>query len=322
MGIMFSNLNLKILSLIIAVLLWFFVIGESKTEQGMDIPVEFKGIPEAVTIVNDVPATIHVRVKGSTTLLRPLSDKPPILSIDLAAAKIGENIILLDKKYLKNLPLGVDVVDISPVSITVVLDRIVERRLPIEVATTGALPPGYILSRLEAIPQTVVVRGTRTYLEDLDRIVTKPIDLGEINGRLEREVPLVFIPGKLKFIDPIAVKVIAEIREERVHRSIKGVRIDFVGRPEGLDRLSFSHYFVDIQVDCPQTMLLDDIRDATVAVVDLNPLAGIKGEGDLRLPVNVQLPERVVLLSANPEAVEVIYRADENGRQEPNSHQE
>ncbi|MBN2233238.1 MAG: YbbR-like domain-containing protein [Deltaproteobacteria bacterium] len=321
-GIMFNNLNLKILSLIIAVLLWFFVIGESKTEQGMEIPVEFKGIPEAVTIVNDVPSAIHIRVKGSATLLRPLNDKPPIFSVNLSAADIGENIVLLDQKYLKNLPLGVAVVDISPVSITVVLDRIVEKRLPVEVTTVGAVPPGYVLSRLAAVPETVLVRGTRTYLEDIERIATKPVNLAEIDGRMERDVPLVFVPGRLKFIDPLAVRVTAEIREERVHRSIKGVRINFVNRPEGLSRLSFSHYFVDIQVDCPQTMLLDDIRDATVAVVNLAPLSGISGEGDLQLPVNVRLPERVLLLSANPEALEVIFRADENDRKEPNRNQE
>ena len=59
-SLLFSNFYLKILSVIIAILLWFFVIGESKNEMGLDASLEFKGIPQDVTIVNDIPSADDV----------------------------------------------------------------------------------------------------------------------------------------------------------------------------------------------------------------------------------------------------------------------
>ncbi|MBN2333034.1 MAG: hypothetical protein JXO49_02890 [Deltaproteobacteria bacterium] len=307
-NIFFNNFNLKILSVILAVLLWFVVIGESKNELGMDVPIEFQGIAQDVTIAGDIPSTIHIRLKGSATLLRPLTKKPPFFSIDLAGAKVGDNVILLGEHQLKNLSLGINVVDITPPTITLTLDTIIEKRLPVVIETSGSLPRGYQIANMSTMPEFAVVRGTKRYLQKIDKITTKPIDLSTIEQQLSREVALSYLPEKIKSIDPLTVKVFIAISEERTQRSIKGVRIDFINKPPSLERLSYSNYFVDLLVNSPQTLLLDEIRHNTNVFVDLAELEGSGVEDHyVTLPVTIELPDKVNLISANPKQVEVIF---------------
>lgn len=306
-SLLFSNFYLKILSVVIAILLWFFVIGESKNEIGLDAPLEFKGIPKDVTIVNDIPTAIHVRLKGSSTLLRPLAEKTPLFNIDLSNVKIGENVILLKKKNLKNIPLGVEVIDISPVAITVILDKLIEKHLPVAVETSGTLPRGYQLSEIKTEPETVLARGTKSYLQEIDRIFTNPVNLNTIKNNTTREATLSFDPKRLKFIDPLTVKVFISISEERAQRSIKGMRINFINKPSTIGRISYSNYFVDLLVNSPQKMLVDQIRQNTKVVVDLAALDTIPQENTATLPIDINLPNGVKLIWADPPQVEVVF---------------
>ncbi len=306
-SLLFSNFYLKILSVIIAILLWFFVIGESKNEMGLDASLEFKGIPQDVTIVNDIPSAVHVRLKGSSTLLRPLTEKKPLFNIDLSHVKMGENVILLEKKDLKNIPLGIEVIDISPVAITVVLDKLVEKRLPVLVKTKGTLPRGYQLAETKIIPSTVLAKGTQSYLRELDNIFTNPVNLSAIKGQVTKEVTLAFDPKRIKFIDPLTVKVFISISEERTQRSIKGIRINFINKPPTINRISYSNYFVDLLVNSPQNMLVDEIRHGTKVVVDLASLATIPQENTATLPIRIDLPKGAKLIWADPPQVEVVF---------------
>jgi YbbR domain-containing protein len=306
-SLLFSNFYLKILSVIIAILLWFFVIGKSKNEMGIDASLEFKGIPEDVTIVNNIPTAIHVRLKGSSTLLRPLAEKRLLFNIDLSNIKIGENVILLEKKDLKNLPLGVEVIDISPVAITVILDKLIEKRLPVVVKTTGSPPHGYQLSETRIEPENVLARGTKSYLQEIDTIFTNPVNLNTVKNNTTREATLSFDPKRLKFIEPLTVKVFISISEERTQRSIKGIRINFTNKPATIKRISYSNYFVDLLVNSPQEMLLDEIRHDTKVVVDLAALNTIPQENTATLPIEVNLPNGVKLIWADPPQVEVVF---------------
>ncbi len=306
-SLLFSNFYLKILSVVIAILLWFFVIGESKNEMGLDASLEFKGIPQDVTIVNNIPSAIHIRLKGSSTLLRPLTEKKPLFNIDLSQVKMGENVILLEKKDLKNIPLGVEVIDISPVAITVVLDKLIEKRLPVLIKTKGTLPRGFQLAETKIIPSTVLAKGTQSYLRELDSIYTNPVNLSAIKGQVTKEVTLAFDPKRVKFIDPLTVKVFISISEERTQRSIKGIRINFINRPPTINRISYSNYFVNLLVNSPQNMLVDEIRHSTKVVVDLAPLATIPQENTATLPIKIDLPEGAKLIWADPPQVEVVF---------------
>jgi YbbR domain-containing protein len=308
-ALIFKNAALKLLSLGLAALLWFFVSGKSKTELALSVPIEFTSIPKDMTIINKVPTSIHIRVKGTKTLLRPLTVKPPSLSVNLSKATTGKNVIHLAQESFNDLPLGVDVVNLDPESLTIYLDRFIITRLPIRVRTLGSPPRGYQVREIRVTPPEVEFKVSERYLKGHDYVTTEPIDISQIRKDATFEVSLLTPPNELKPINPeTRINATFIISESLAQRVIKGIRINFINRIPKLGRIGISNYFVDLVVECPLLTQVDDIRKNAHITVDLKPLLSDRQGGYYTLPIKVELPEHVRLLSMDPAEVEIVLR--------------
>ncbi len=307
--LIFRNASLKLLSLGLAALLWFFVSGKSKTELALSVPIEFTSIPKDMTITNKVPTSIHIRVKGTKTLLRPLTIKPPSLSVNLSKATTGKNVIHLAEESFNDLPLGVDVVNLDPESLTIYLDRFITTRLPIRVRTLGSPPRGFQIREIRVKPPEAEFRVSEQYLKEHDSVITEPIDVSQLRQNFTTEVTLLTSPNELKLIEPeTRITATFIIGESLAQRVIKGIRINFIHRTPELGRIGISNYFVDLVVECPLLMQVDDIRKKAKITVDLEPLLADRQGGYYTLPIAVKLPENVRLLSMDPVEVEIVLR--------------
>ena len=308
----FENLTLKILSLILAAVLWFFVSGKSKTELALSVPIEFTSIPTDMNIITKVPTSIHIRVKGTKTLLRPLTAKPPSLSINLAKAVTGKNVIRLAQESFNDLSLGVDVVNIDPDTLTIYLDRFVKVTLPIEIKTKGVSPKGFQIREIKITPPTAKFRASEEYLKKHDVVFSKPLDISQIRQNTTIDVILLTPPNELKLLNPESkISVAIEIGESQAQRVIKGIRIDFQNRDKEIGRIGISNYFVDLVVECPLLMQIDDIRKKAHISVDLVHLMKVNENGYYTFPIQVSLPEKVKLLSIDPTEVEIVFKKTE-----------
>ncbi len=305
----FQNLTLKILSLVLAAALWFFVSGKSKTELALSVPVEFMGLPSTMTIVSKVPTSIHIRVKGTKTLLRPLTVKPPSISIDMSQAKSGKNIIHLEQGTFNDLPLGVDVVNLDPDTLTLYVDHFVKKILPIQLKTQGSPPRGFQIKNIVVTPKAAEFRVSQEYLKEHSIVFTEPVDLSQLKKSTRIDLRLLTPPGELKLINP-ATKITAEITISvaLAQRVIKGIRIDFKNRDSEVGRIGISNYFVDLVVECPLLMQVDNIRKLTEVSVDLNQLKTEDKNGYHTFPVAVKLPDKVKLLAMDPTEVEIVFK--------------
>ncbi len=308
-SIFFKNLTLKILSLILASALWFFVSGRSKTELALSVPVEFTSLPAAMNIVNKVPTSIHIRVKGTKTLLRPLTANPPSLSVDMSRSKSGKNVIHLAQETFNGLPLGVDVVNLDPDTLTLYLDRFIEATLPIKLKTEGSPPRGFQVRDISISPNSARFRVSEEYLKEHATVFTEPVDLSQLRKTTTLPVTLMAPPGELK-LSNLETKITATITigEALAQRVIKGIRINFLNRNDDLGRIGISNYFVDLVVECPLLMQVDDIRKKTNISVDLGKLKVDSENSYNTLPVKVSLPKTVKLLAMDPTEVEIVFK--------------
>ena len=308
-SLFFHNLTLKVLSIILAGFLWFFVSGKSKTELALSVPIEFTSIPANMTIITKVPTSIHIRVKGTKTLLRPLTSKPPSLSINLGKAATGKNVISLAQETFNDLPLGVDVVNLDPETLTIYLDRFVKVSLPIEIQTKGQLPPGFQIKEITVTPLSAEFKASEEYLINHKVVFSEPIDITQLRESTKLDIALLTPANELKLIDPTKqISALIEIGESLAQRVIKGIRIDFQNRDKEIGRIGISNYFVDLVVECPLLMQIDDIRKQATIHVDLAPLMENNENAYYTLPIEVSLPEKVKLLSLDPAEVEVVFK--------------
>ena len=67
-----TDIGLKLSSLVVAIILWFFVMLGGRAEIAMDIPVTFINIPDKLEVF-DAPKTVRVKIDGQERLLKNLS---------------------------------------------------------------------------------------------------------------------------------------------------------------------------------------------------------------------------------------------------------
>ena len=90
---MTSNWPLKVLSLFLAITVWFVVSAprrESVSERAFAVPLSLVGMPRDLVITTSVPDNVSVRLRGRVSDLRSLSSQNLEVPIDLRAAVPGD----------------------------------------------------------------------------------------------------------------------------------------------------------------------------------------------------------------------------------------
>jgi YbbR domain-containing protein len=184
-----ENWILKIVSLVFALVLWFFVIGERRVEVGFTVPLELVNEPEGLMVANEVPNLVDIRLNGPRTLLMNLSPADISIAVDLTDLKPG----LTSFKRLEerlNIPSGLKVTRLSPSFVDVKLERIRDKKVPVEIVLRGEPAEGYTLAGYDIAPQKVVVEGAESEIKDVSQVLTEPVDIEGIRESFTLIVPL------------------------------------------------------------------------------------------------------------------------------------
>lgn len=185
-----ENWTLKLISLVFALLLWMFIMGERRLEVGYLVPLELQNIPKALMVANEVPSLVDVRVSGPRTLLMKVSPNDISIVVDLIDLKPGLTTFKRLEERL-NLPSGLRVTRLSPSFIDLKLERIKQKEVPVKITLAGEPLPGYQIGRIMAVPDKVVVEGGETELKSVSEVTTENVDLDGVNEGFSVIVPLV-----------------------------------------------------------------------------------------------------------------------------------
>src|SRR5512140_96396 len=92
--ILFENWGIKLLSLAMALSLWFYVTSKGKTEITLTVPLELRNVPQNMAVVGDVTGSLEVRVQGQERLLRDVTVGKRVFGVaDLSVTTVGENLV-------------------------------------------------------------------------------------------------------------------------------------------------------------------------------------------------------------------------------------
>jgi YbbR domain-containing protein len=125
-----KNLGLKGLALGLAVILWWFVAGESNVHVGFAVPLEIRNIPSGMAITNKVDRQVDVRLAGPSTLINTLQQNEISAAVDLSVAKAGRETIPLSERSVK-VPAGFRVERVYPAYVEVVLEKLERKTVPV-----------------------------------------------------------------------------------------------------------------------------------------------------------------------------------------------
>ena len=178
-----TNWALKLLSLVLAFILWFVVLREEKTVAILHAPIEVSNIPRKMMVVNDMEDLVSLKIRGAKSVVSGFGPSPIILPQEGGDSRlrVGENFLRIDPKGI-SVPRGIEVLGVTPAAIRVVLERVAIRELVIEPRLEGSPPQGFRVLQVQATPSRVIVKGPERAFRGITGMPTEPIS---VEGRTE-----------------------------------------------------------------------------------------------------------------------------------------
>ena len=167
-----NNWRLKLLSLIVAVFLWSFVISEENpnvTTWINSIPVVYEN-EEALSrkgliLTNKEKPYVSLEISGQRSQVVNITPQHIRVSADLE--QYGEGVHVLRYKY--EMPNGIEIVNL-PAPQNIEIEAIITKDFHVEIDLQGAIKEGYILESTQTTPETISVRGPRSAVESIAAI--------------------------------------------------------------------------------------------------------------------------------------------------------
>jgi YbbR domain-containing protein len=205
-----TNPMLKIMSLIIASMLWFFVVSQGRSVIVMDIPVGFKNIPHDLEVI-DGAKTVSLSIEGHERLLQKLRQGDVSVSIDLGRVKKGNIFfpLTIDNVMLPN---TLTVTDISPQTVKLKIEARVTKRVPVRTLIVGSPAPGFTIKGINVVPGEIEIKGAESILSKIYSIKTEPVDITGITGNLQYRAYLDISGNNIK-VNTTEVDIKISVRE-------------------------------------------------------------------------------------------------------------
>jgi YbbR domain-containing protein len=289
------NWPLKFFSLAFAVGLWAFVnFGERDAEKTLVVPLELRNLTPKLIVTSPIPDSVDVRLKGPSTLLGTIDGRDEIFRLDLARVRTGESSFRIEADMLA-LPRSVRVIRLSPSQVSLKVEPLAEKELPVVVDFAEAVPRGFRVTGTDVQPPFVRVTGPEAHVKGWDHVSTQPVYLIPKSGAFEKVVALQR-GGEYTRVAPDRVNVRVRLQEIVGRQEFRDVKI-------GVRHADVPYRLKDRRADVvlagPERILREIKGDRLDAYVDAAGLA----TGNHDLPVQLVLPEGLDVVQIRPSQV-------------------
>ena len=212
-----KNWELKLISLILALILWLILIPEEKifSEKNLTITLETHNTPQGMELVKKPLDKIDVTIKAPNRYIDQITPTNVVAILNLENASVVQEDYALNETMI-SIPAGAKatVIRISPNTVNLKLEKTKEIMLEVEPDIVGVVKKGFKI-RWRVDPPQVLIQGPESKLKEDYIVRTSPIDISELTQTADFEVDLILPNPDVRLASSQAkVKVIIFIQEE------------------------------------------------------------------------------------------------------------
>ncbi len=219
-----TNLSLKAVSLLLAVVLWFVIAGERSSERGLTAPLELQNFPKDYELTGDLLDSVEVRLRASPGIIHRLSQGDVSAQIDLAGAAEGEHIVHLTPQTIR-VPFGVEVVKVTPSIVTLNFERTIQRTVPVRPRLLGRPSAGYEVAEISSEPAEVRIAGPKSRVQEIESAFTEPVSVDGAQASVADSVTVGVDDPMLRLLGASRARVTARIREIQQRRTFEKLAV-------------------------------------------------------------------------------------------------
>ncbi|HCD09024.1 MAG TPA: hypothetical protein DEQ01_01355 [Thermoanaerobacter sp.] len=204
-----KDFTIKLLSLVLAFLLWLYVMGEENPE----IPYEINDVPvklinsdtlekKGLIVLDEKNYTVNVKVRGRRSDVLNIAAQNISVFADLSRVNSnGTNVIPVT---VEGLPRNVSLVSINPPEIKVEIDKIAKTQMPVTVKVIGNVMDGYAMQPAVSTPGEVLVIGPESKINLIKNVIAG-VNVSYKKEDIKISVPVVAVDREGKEIKGVTI---------------------------------------------------------------------------------------------------------------------
>ncbi|MDP3981407.1 MAG: hypothetical protein Q8Q33_08355, partial [Chlamydiota bacterium] len=184
-----GNILTKFMALVMAVALWLYAINR-QTEDVTEVVKLNVSVPEGITVLEQSFEEITVHLRGPQSIIESVADmiKDRKIQARYVVKESPEGIedqvkqTIPITRALMNLPSAVKLVSVYPDRVDVLLGKLQQKKLKINLQKKGEPAIGYTIANEFVFPGEVAVIGPLNMLKEAAFINTIPVDISGITN--------------------------------------------------------------------------------------------------------------------------------------------
>lgn len=285
-----STIMNKILAVVIAIILWSYVVGEVNPEivTGVEnVNVQLINVEEikqtGLIVIGEDEFTINVKLRGRRSDLNNFKSEDIIARIDLEGAKQGENSIPVEI----SVPTSIAVEEILPESIVVKLDNVVHKIKPVEAVFIGDTGKGYEPMKPDIVPSEIMVTGPETFVDSVSKLQVD-VNLNNEVTNISETLPVTPVNKQGGKVEGV------EVANQYVAVNVPVLRVKEVPINVNVDGVPKEGYKVFSIIKKPAKVTLRGEKDDVEAISSVNATISIEGlYKTTEIPISPQVPNNV-----------------------------
>ena len=283
-----ENLPARMICLLVACGLWVYVMTDQNPimERNVEVRLQQMNLPNHMMAFN-VPDKVVVKVRGTRTKVSDNLENKIVATLNMKTATEGQQTIPVKVSFANG-----DVVQVIPSEVSVYVDTVSEKKVPVVTRIVGAISNDMTIGHSTITPPQVTLRGATHRIDKVNKVVA-PIDVTDHQGDFQSESELVAVSDdgydipNMKII-PERVMVQATMVSQMLSVDIP-VKLVMSGElPKGII-VTKSEVLPDkVRITAPPSMLKE------LKAINTKPVDVSKLEGSMVVAAELDLPEKVI----------------------------
>ena len=290
-----KNLYYKLISASLVVVLYTWVLGDRDVVVSVFAPIHVS-VPDKMLLTSQPADRAKVTLRGRWSTIQRLSGEALEPIVIETSAKRREETVMLTPDLVR-VPPGVQVMQMKPNSLPIVLEDRITKDVTIRPKLVGDPSEGYKLGRLVTTPTTARLEGPRSQVEPLLAVWTEPIDVTGRTASFQKRVSVRYDGTLVRDNLKGDVLVQVPIESVEIERTIEGLPVRVVNASRAS---SVTPSRLDVVVRGPKPLIESIKRESVLVSLDMSDAEG-KGPGLYqRSPLVRNLPPGVALVRIHP----------------------
>jgi YbbR domain-containing protein len=292
------NLAAKIVAVLVAVILWGYVMNDQNPsiEGSFNAQVKLINVPDGYKVTQSTE-TIKITVKGPRSLFAANGDKNFQAHVDMQEAKSGKG----SYKVKVDMPQGFELVDVQPDTVDVELDPIVRRKVRADISVNGSPASGVTVAKVSQASAEVMIEGPSKAVSEVERVIGYVGLTNKNDVDFALQVPLTAINNDGREVQGITIQpatmYVAVQMARGLTKKIVSIRpVTDNDLPQNLELVSMKPNPLQIEIAGAENI----ISNLTTVATEKISLADVVGNTDktvkLALPPGVTVTNHDVLV--------------------------